>query len=94
MKLRRDNLSTEQALYNTSYERTLYDKGYIFCGLYRMSDIVSIAERLKIKLEPSDIIQIVGMLKKDFSIDVGIDAHRIKMYILRQQAEKRSYQEG
>ncbi len=69
------------AAHDSVFEDEMYHHGYIFCTVFKTSDIHAIAHGIGIALTKEDVVKIVSAIKKDFTIRVGIDQHRIEMYI-------------
>lgn len=63
------------------FEEEMYHQGYVFCNVFKTADILSIAHEMGVALTKEDVIKVVSSIKKDFTIRVGIDRHRIEMYI-------------
>ena len=86
----RDFNSEENDIYHPSYptnphqddfENEMFHQGYVFCNVFKTSDIYEISHRMGIALTKPDVIKVIQAIKKDFTISVGIDRHRIEMYI-------------
>jgi hypothetical protein len=64
-----------------TFEEEMYRQGYIFCTCFKTSDIHVIARKMGLVITKMEAIRVVSEIKKDFTIAVGIDKHRIEMYI-------------
>lgn len=63
------------------FEEQMYHHGFVFCNVFKTEDIHMIARKMGVALTKPDVIEIIHAIKKDFTIAVGIDRHRIEMYI-------------
>lgn len=63
------------------FEEEFLLKGYIFCTLFKVTDIIIIARKMNIALTMDQVRLVIISVRKDFDINTGIDAHRISMHI-------------